>query len=302
MNFKAWFDLNERYSGSSGTRITYYHGTSSKYLNNILSQGLIPDSKEKSWDQDNDTSFYQPDRSSYGGIYVTTNFMKAYSSAGRTARKNNSNRLIVVLELQSRSLLADEDSVRVPEVLNNNMHYALQLFKIGKYGSETNEYKHFYETSRENWINDFIKINFKNSENKNLLDRVRFVLSNEGFLAILTRIVSFETDLYEWRRNWNQGDNIPSLPSRENAEIVYKTFVEKITRLIKPVIHKDEDVEFDSQKASARIMTPVRYNGSNKITAILEIYKDYSLKLHYGKLPQDFYNQFKNLSVELNFI
>lgn len=49
-------------------------------------------------------------------------------------------------------------------------------------------------------------------------------------------------------------------------------------------------------------MTPVRYNGSNKITAILEIYKDYGLKLHYGKLPQDFYNQFKNLSGELNFI
>lgn len=290
MNFKEWL-LNERYSGSNKTRGIYYHGTGSKYLNDILNQGLIVDPKEKSWDSDNDTSFYQPDRSSYGGIYVTTDFNKSYFSAGRTARKTNSDRLIVILDLQSRSLISDEDSVVVPTI--DNMHYALQLYKVAKYGSEYDDYKNFYNTQKDIWINLLLKLNFKGELNANLLNRVKQVASEEGFAAALTRAVSFETDAYEWRKNWQGSENIPALPTRQEGEVAYKKFVEKMTRLMKPTIHED-DVEFDFKTNSARIMNSIGYKGSNKIICVLSVFNDNSIKLHYGTVPQDFAIQFRS--------
>ena len=290
MNFKEWL-LNERYSGSNKTRGIYYHGTGSKYLNDILNQGLIVAPKEKSWDSDNDTSFYQSDRSSYGGIYVTLNLMKAYVSAGRTAKKTNSDRLLIILNLQSRSLIADEDSILVPTI--DNMYYSLQLYKVGKYGSEYDDYKNFYNTQRDAWVNTFLKLNFKDQTNDYLLNVVKKLASEEGFMAALTRAVSFETDAYEWRKNWQGSDNIPSLPTRQDGENLRKNFVVKMTRLAKPTINSDSDDDIDFRNNSARIMSSLGYKGSNKIICILSVFNDYSIKLHYGTVPQDFVNQFK---------
>ena len=185
-----YINLFERYAGSKKLRGIWYHGTSSKYLKNILSQGLIPNPKEKSWDVDKDASLFTVDRTTYGGVYVTKNLMTAYSAAWRTAQKTKGNRLIVMIDLQSKSLIADEDDIsgyikQYPE------SQALWYFKIIKYGSEFQDEEYILEKQKEKWATDILNRLDERYEIKN--PKMRQVLKqyfkNEGFEAVVMRTV-----------------------------------------------------------------------------------------------------------------
>ena len=291
-----YINLFERYAGSKKLRGIWYHGTSSKYLKNILSQGLIPNPKEKSWDVDKDTSQFTVDRTTYGGVYVTKNLMTAYSAAWRTAQKTKGNRLIVMIDLQSKSLIADEDDIsgyikQYPE------SQALWYFKIIKYGSEFEECIQELETEKERFANNIIdRINdsyeIKNPKIKQVLKQY---LKNSGFLAAITRTVSYSDDKYAWHRNWNlnkiKAEDIPSLPSKQEGESVFRAFVNKLTNVLKSLVNKN------SFAPKGRSLQPIRFVGSNKIICIIELIENRehatTFKLHYGTLPQDFINQYK---------
>ena len=99
----------------SGREITaarkfMFHGTSAKHVRSILKQGLVPNRKQKVYTDD----FRGSGRSigTYGGVYITDQFMTAYSSAGQ-ATKRNGESLIVVLDYETRSpdTLIDEDMI-----------------------------------------------------------------------------------------------------------------------------------------------------------------------------------------------
>lgn len=292
-----YINLFERYAGSKNLRGIWYHGTSSKYLKNILSQGLIPNPKEKSWDVDPDASQVTLDRTTYGGIYVTKNLMTAYGAAERTARKTNNKKLIVMIDLQSKSLISDEDDIafylkKYPE------YQALWFFKVMKYGTEFEEYKQELETEKERFANDILNrlddsYAIKNPKIKQVLKQY---LKNSGFLATITRTVSYSADKYAWYRNWNlnkiKAEDIPSLPSKQEGESLFRLFVNKLTSVLKPRIHKDTGFA-----PKGRSLQPIRFAGRNKIVCIVELIEskayDTRFKLHYGTLPQDFINQYK---------
>lgn len=296
MNYKDFYHhLVERYAGSKKLRGIWYHGTSTKYLPSILSQGLIPYPKERSWDTDSYASQSTIDRTTYGGIYVTKNLMTAYSAAFRTAQKTKGNRLIVMIDLQSKSLIADEDDItrylkQYPESL------ALWYFKILKYGTEFEEYKRELAKQKEKWATDVIK-NLDasyNLENPKIRQILQQYLENEGFFAVVTRTVSYTSDKYNWHRNWDlrkiNAENIPDLPSKQEGENAFRSFVSKLTKLLKSLVNKD------SFAPKGRSLEPIRFAGSNKIICIVELVDSTSptkFILHYGKLPQDFITQYK---------
>lgn len=298
MNYKDFYsNLFERYAGSKKLRGIWYHGTSTKYLNSILSQGLIPDPKEKSWDADPSASQSSFDRTTYGGIYVTKNLMTAYSAAWRTAQKTKSSRLIVMLDLQSKSLIADEDDItfylkQYPDSL------ALWYFKVMKYPeNETAENMAEMEKNKTQWANHIINRLEDSYEIKNpkIKEVLMNYLKNEGFLATLTRTVSYINNKYLWHRNWNLIDadpqNIPALPSKQEGELIFRKFVNKLTKLLKLVVNRD----FFSPKG--RSLEPIRFAGSNKIVCIVELIESHGqsskIKIHYGNLPADFIKQYK---------
>ena len=297
MNYKDFYStLFERYAGSKKLRGIWYHGTSRKYLQSILSQGLIPYPKERSWDVDKDASQYTIDRTTYGGVYVTKNLLTAYSAAWRTARKTNDNRLIVILDLQSKSLIADEDNItfylnQYPEL------QALWFFKVMKYGTEFEEYIRELENQKEKWANDILNrlddsYSIKSPKMRQVLKQY---LKNKGFSAVITRTVAYVSDKYTWHRNWNlnkiKAEDIPALPSKEEGEFVFRSFVNKLTSVLKSITNKDT---FDPK---GRSLKPIRFTGSNKIICILELLEkrdeDTKIKIHYGNLPEDFINQYR---------
>ena len=91
-----------------------YHGTSSKFLKNILSNGLVPNPKQKAWDEDKDaeTNPGQITRRSVGGVYFANNFLTATSSAKTTVDKFGGEELVIIANIQERSAFADEDTLR----------------------------------------------------------------------------------------------------------------------------------------------------------------------------------------------
>ncbi len=93
-----------------------YHGTSSTLSSSILSEGLNSD-HERVWDEEKaegDTH----SRESYGGIYLTNNFMTAWAAARTATEKFGGQRLMVIaqLELRTPSIVVDEDQVFDPRL------------------------------------------------------------------------------------------------------------------------------------------------------------------------------------------
>jgi hypothetical protein len=284
--------LNERYGGSDNLRGVWYHGTSSKYLKSILSQGLLPNTKEKSWAVDPDSNIHTPDRSSYGGIYVSKNLMTAISAARRTAKKTNANTLIVIMELQSKSLVADEDSV-VFHLSSYNENQALRLYKILKYGASHSDEQTYLETAKKTWIDKYIaQMQYQYSIHPILENYIRQILNDEGFTAMITRVVSYSTDDWDWKRLWYDGteldiDKIPHLPTKHEGEAIFRKFADRLTRIYKARQYANEF------SPNGRSLSPIRFTGKNKIIAIVEEVDEYKLTIKYGKLPNDFITQWK---------
>jgi hypothetical protein len=301
MNYISFYkELFERYAGSKSLRGIWYHGTSTKYLQSILSQGLIPFPKEKSWDVDPDASSDSLDRTTYGGIYVTRNLLTAYSAAWRTAKKTNGNRLVVMIDLQPKSLIADEDDV-ARYFTNYNTLNALFYYKIYKYGTNYTEYLDELEKEKEkfaDYVINKIKSSYDIKNNPNLILRLKELIKNEGYVAAITRIVSYyENSGYgnQWHRCWDTREidikDIPPLPSKEEGESLFRNFIQKFTKTLKQIATLSDF----SQKG--RSLQPIRFSGSNKIVCIIELIENPAeptkIKIHYGSLPNDFIKQYK---------
>lgn len=295
--------LNEKVKSGRQLRGTWYHGTSSKYLKDILSQGLIPNPKEKSWNVDPDASSATLDRTTYGGVYVTKNLGTARRSAWRTSKKTNDNALIVILDLQPKSLIADEDVV-ANHFVGYNESNALWFYKIIKHGTEFTQYKKDLENERERFANktlDNIK-QLNNINNPKLESILKNLIKYDGFDAMVTRIAAYldmssyyNTDM--WYRNWDdrkfKRNDIPLPPKKSEGELVFRNFIDQLTRTLKSITKSSDRVS-----PTGRSLAPIRFTGNNKIICILEIIPNTNshenVRLRYGKVPQDFIDQYKN--------
>ena len=286
IRYTDYYDnILERYGGAKLSRGIWYHGTSEKYLTNILSNGLIIDPKEKAWDVDKYVSLHQKDRSSYGGIYVTKNLMTAISSAGHTSRKTNyTSRIIVIMELQERSLISDEDTLWLPAIKE---YLALNLYVNLLYSSKknTDQYKWMIKVKKE-WIRDCLqRLSQQYEMHRNLKSRVVSIL-NDGFLQYVMRQVAYLKTEYgpsfkyklkdalvgaNYERFHNESESeiqdiIRKIPSEKEGEKMYRTMIDSLTRVIVPTTkYKDDWVPVN---ITARSMKPIRFSGKNKIIAI----------------------------------
>jgi ADP-ribose pyrophosphatase YjhB (NUDIX family) len=295
--------LKEKIKSGKQLRGIWYHGTSAKYLKDILSQGLIPNPKEKSWDIDPNASIITLDRTTYGGVYVTKNLGTALSSAWRTAEKTKDNRLIVILDLQPKSLIADEDAV-ARHFVGYHETNALWFYKIIKHGTEYPEYEQELENERERFAVktlDIIK-QLNNIDNPKLESVLKNLIKYDGFDAMVTRIAAYlDMSSYynqdKWYRNWDyrkiERENIPLPPEKREGELVFRKFIDRLTRTLKSIARNAEKFS-----PTGRSLEPIRFTGNNKIICILEIIRNEdtteTVKLRYGKVPQDFIDQYRN--------
>ena len=320
--------INERYGGSTKEKGIWYHGTSMKRIPSIMSQGLDPNvsPKNKSWDSDPNVDVINLDKTSYGGIYVTKNIGSATSAAFRTSQKDKTNEAVVILLLQPRSLVADEDDI-ASRIMHLKPHLAGSVYHvIYPYMWETfgapDYHKEYAEKSKDEWVDGAMKslfFDFK-IDDPRLKEEVHKLLYTDGYRAMLTRIVSYlkkkesYTDYWEWRKayadvhkmkDYGEEYNIPDPPSSGEVERLFRAFVDKLTRTMK---HKARHSFTGSFSKTARSLEPITFHGSNRIIAIVEIVRDKVSKYHenvkilYGKLPDDFKQQWQERMGELTIV
>jgi len=319
--------FSERYGGASKERGIWYHGTSKKRVPLIMSRGLDPNisPKNKSWGVDSDIDVLNLDKTSYGGIYVTQNIMTATSSALRTARKDNSTRALVVLELQPRSLTADEDDFasRLKDLKGNlagSVYHSIYPYMWEVYGAPS-YHKESHEKSKNEWVQNAVSSLFYSFEveSPQLKEVVKKMLEDEGYRAMLTRMVSYVEkgtwgDWWEWRRAYADANGlkdhgeeveIPEPPTKSEGERVFRSFIDKLTRTMK---HKTRHQFTGSFSKTGRSLQPIGFSGKNRIIAIVELvpsknsqYRE-SVHVIYGSLPEDFKNQWQERIGELEIV
>lgn len=324
MTFLEWL-LEQRTGG-----VVMYHGTASKYLDSILSSGLEPSPKKRSWAAD-EGGFYHASRKSIGGIYVTTNLMTASSSALRTAQGSKSNKLYVVMDIHPNSLIGDEDDFMMNAQISSNEYqlsilnaYSILLknkaFLQHAVKQEYGDYylksmQELYEKAKTKFIEDSLRsIKYKmNGMHPSLEARLR-ELYQSGFDICLAR-QGAHLDPYTFKKGFWEALSgfghdldgfISPQPSKEVAETAYLAFQDKVSRSAKQIAYKNED-KFNH---TARIMEPIRFHGRNRILCVVEEVLDTSqggyrakgLKVHYGELPDKFKTDWQQSMGELKLL
>ena len=178
--------------------IVLFHGTSSKNLAGILSQGLILNPKNKVWEQDLGASFLHPSRVTLGGIYFTTDLDLAISAANNSIKlknKEKENPIIIIVKTKPSAIFADED-----DLSSFLSKIKLKDFNLGEENSvKLYAYycldKHLkdFEESKNKYIDEnLIKIKklFKKEINPLLEDRI-LTLLNDGFISALKRQIIY---------------------------------------------------------------------------------------------------------------
>jgi hypothetical protein len=318
---KSAESVEERYAGAATERGIWYHGTARENLPAILSQGLIPDPKKRVWADDPGAGFGQPSRVSYGGIYVTQNLMTARSSVPRNTDKAGG--VIVVMELQPRTLLADEDDFlfSASQMYQPNLNWspttAAWLYLASKYGRPDDaDTVRMVADAKQSYAAVFLRGNkdlLKEKYTPQLEDALKAILPGLWDAAVM-RAVAYYPQAYgsQWKWNWlrdytdysgkpDEGDpdKIPQPPTPAQGEAAFRAAVDKATRTLKSRVR----VERGTFK-TARSLEPIRFSGSNRIVAIVQIERvpaeqrkeggPYeTVRVIYGKLPDDFKTQWK---------
>jgi hypothetical protein len=274
---------------AAGKPIIMYHGTSVRNLPSILSQGLIPNPKERAWHEDPDASWYRPSRVSIGGIYLTNNLMTALSSSYNPFTRNKEKNIsgLVIVEVIPNILISDEDDLtRLSELVGKG--YIFNEWLSGQLWAGFllhGERDKFFQEARKNYIDSNIHMleyqatHPGTSSEKSgkalhpeLINRLRQLFA-EGFIDALRRKVAYLDD-YSWRNVWrdlapeDQIHNPPPLPSPSESEAKYASFIDKVTKALK-MVHKPNPK--DEYAYTARTLNPVGYTGNSKIIAVLAI-------------------------------
>lgn len=287
--------------------VLMYHGTTSLYLRSILTQGVVPDPKQKTWGQDPAASFAQINRSSLFGSYWTSNFMTAESSAFTSARKFGGHVLIVMAMLAEGSAFADEDSLNLRwpwAALMRDIGVVEDAISIPAYAyyarnhSDDPEIRAYQnkklDRQREKMIHDFaahLHTGAKASEQQPL----DIGLAQAAFEAYLVRQLAFSgQDYYSPLRDVDEEDR-PTLPSPAQADANLQQIQDKLTRRYRASAYKNQG----NYMHTLRMPTPIGYAGGNKIICIVEEGTRKSteatrpVKLWYGQVPGDYLAQYR---------
>lgn len=313
----SWVDTmikEARYGGSDKEVAIWYHGTRGKNLRSILSQGLIPDPKERAWSEDEDASVNLPSRVSIGGIYLTRNLMTAKLAAGRFTEDvsdeeaTKESQVIVIVEAQTRSLIADEDDFATTlnmAIDGNHQWLIAEAYMARELG--TNDA--YVSDLRAKYIDrclETFKRRFGLILHPQLETRLKSLLTT-GWDIALNRQAAHSCrggDAYRWRSAWESNlseegrkkfrnelkrleesgmdmseayrqaisTNMIPQPQSSEAESAFASYVDAVTKALKNVVRPE--VATPSFNEAARSLEPIGFSGRNRIVGIVEVFYD----------------------------
>lgn len=293
--------ISDLYEAKFRKPITMFHGTSSKFLRNILKTGIIPNPKEKKWDVDPSASLTSQSRVSLDGSYWSGRLMTATSSALNTTEKFGGNSIVVIAKIQTQNAKADEDQIMysIPRIYD----FALG----GSYSSNPRliasiyyDSKDYYNEKKENFIKEMHESLTNNTEKP-----IPYKLLANLFDIFTMRIISYgveETGIDDYYSPLNRVKNRPdTVPSANEMEQELKRMKDKLTRY-----YRETTEDKGTFSHTLRIVDdPVDFKGANQITHIVEIPKSYfddnkkyvqpPIILHYGNVktfPKKFMDEY----------
>jgi len=290
-----------------------FHGTSPEVGRKILSEGLIPDPKKRAWAEDPGAGFSMLPRTSFQGVYLTGNFMTAYSSSTNAAGPRRDH-IIVVVDVEEASLVHDEDTLKGP----------LQriLYEFIPKGYVLTERGHLdtYDDMVRGKIDDKIReesIKFLKSIDQPAStgrgdQEERIQLVEKALRALIVRQAAYSLPQVTWyasEKTWEQMKagksddwDLSALPEPKNTDKPFMDAFERLSNKLRPMHAKGDAAERFMD--TSRIREPIGFSGSNRIVAIVSIEKkdwDKSggnvLKFLYGNPSDprlaDFYKQYE---------
>ena len=306
-----------------------YHGTSSEFLRSILKHGLTPDSKGRWTSEEVDLQASQQRSSvkSYGGIYFTTNFMVAYSSATNLIQKKEAhkgaNPVIICAHIQPQASLPDEDHYHVPvrRFINESLFPNVLLGERANIDNDPQaQYKRDFNRAIQEFVYTYVGKKGERAEalEKRIDKGELHSLAREVILAEIERqyahiskkiYKSYDTSehrlrkmlsILEPKKTWfgAEGETVESLPKEvepktvKQAEEDYRSALDAFIRKTKNITKAE--LEENKNRTNLRIMEPVTFSGRNRIVAVIEIDryhtddKDDRIVIHYGTMPEKF--------------
>jgi hypothetical protein len=286
----------------------FYHGTSSKYLKSILKHGLLPETKEGVWkEEDPNASPESPSRKSYGGVYWSNNTLTSLRYGNDVARKFGGNPIVVMALLQLKTALPDEDDFHgiVTRALNSVWGKDYRVTGSGK--ALLSVLVSLYQNSNDareiekNFISTFIEDLGGDSKDtlapKVLTSEFKKALIDLLQASVIRRIThefSWENEYDRMVRDLLDKKEIPTelkLKSVSEGESLYRDALSMVLN------HARRYVLHSHWNKTLRVTEPVGFSGRNRIVCIVEVIQDgdkYKLKLHYGKkIPDEWLKDFK---------
>jgi len=292
----------------TATRKQFWHGTATKHLRSILNRGLQP-GKKKVFDEEDEDRGGGRSIKTYGGIYLTDNWMTAYSASGTAARKSVGiqsgpveTQLMVGVSYETRSpkVLADEDDViglaervvgyaayemwqtgfgalfsqedRAPWGVPGNFNPARykEIAKAIKTGNISKSVEEFMTLAVRRWP----RIGGRYQRQKQRID-----VAAEALLR------AFAAHLMEAEIKKYTEEGAPKPPALfRNTWKRLRDATDQFSQHVPEM----SDPQESSMRHNIRVMQPIEYQGKNKINMVVEIQdalggsKGTTLVFHYG--------------------
>lgn len=250
-----------------------YHGTSDALASKILSEGLVP-GRDLVWDAERAKDDLRS-RESYGGIYLTNNFMTAWGAARTATEQFGGGRLMTIsqVELRSDSLLQDEDQMldprgtfdRVMGVQANDYFY-MQWAANDFYNLEQIVEKYLDEISSTQYPYPKSGTPTPEFEDSRQREALKPYVTEFIKAAVMREIALNNDHSLEWQYPQFADDTGTQLPAAEAAYRSAATDLMKksrfLTNNIKRFMH------------NVRTMEPISFRGKNKLVLIAKIHED----------------------------
>ena len=257
-----------------------FHGTNARNLKRILSQGLVAKPKRRAWQEDPDASFHTMSRKSYPGVYLTENLLTA-----RGAVRDASDGIIVVVSVETRSLVPDEDDITHVFRGAFESGFPEEGFVLTEYNIADAYIDAIKDKDRrfDRVANKFLDSKFRESglggKAKKALRKSLFPHIVELAKAYAIRQMAFKKkEDSEWKKEHGYASTIAihesdlekagldyaDIPSVSEAEKKLRDKVEVITRKMKRFAEKTGGFNY-----TARMIGDIGYSGKNKIVAVV---------------------------------
>ncbi len=254
--------------------LEFFHGTSSKFLQRIMKEGLSSSPRERVWDETRKREPGEIGLESYPGAYVSNNFMLAYTAAGVAKTKFGGNRLIVIGKVETRSpeVRIDEDHVREPgtgiaiqDKMVSNWYTHINLLDYFAFDADDSSLR---DASRS-WVEKVLNI----KPTEEVMNKSIVALRTWLDMRISLALEREQSGSSAWsgiigKLKKRFGETIPEkYMDVKKAIQIYRQAMDQFLAKAKELLEKKRN----DVLTNVRLTKPISYKGSNKIEAVIEI-------------------------------